>query len=201
MKIGFLDHWRSVDALLDHLAVSRAVLCGLSKGARVALMLAAHRPDRVAGVVAVNAWVHLTGADRAARCALYDLLLASGGRDAWATALLDLMGVAAIPAISRGFRRSLDRIDGARLRQRFYEMADYDQRGDLKNVASPVLVLRGARDAFVPEYCADDLCRLLPDARAVALPHCGHLRYLEDPEGFHTAIAPFLQSVMAAPRP
>ncbi len=194
-EIGFLDHWRSLEALLDHLGLARVVLCGLSKGARVALMLATRRPERVAGIIAVNAWVHLDDDDRALRCALYDLLQTPDGVRAWAEKLLEMMGVASIPAISRGFHRSIDRIDGARLRSRFYEMANYDQRGELQQVASPILVLRGAQDAFVPAYCADDLCRLLPHARTATLAHCGHLPYLEDPAGFRAAIEPFLGSV------
>lgn len=194
-EIGFLDHWRSLDALLDHLGLTNAVICGLSKGARVALMLAARRPERVLGLVAVNAWVHLTPGDRARRCALYDLLQTADGRQIWAKALLEMMGVASFPAISRGFHRSLDRIDPLRLRELFYEMAGFDQRQELMEVSCPVLVVRGAKDAFVPGYSADDLSRLLPRAQQVTLPHRGHLPYLEDPAEFQATVETFLGSL------
>jgi pimeloyl-ACP methyl ester carboxylesterase len=45
---------RDLQAVLDGLAVERAVLAGISMGAVTALRLAAHRPERVAGVLAIT---------------------------------------------------------------------------------------------------------------------------------------------------
>ncbi len=199
-EVSFLEYWRSIEALLDHLEVSSVTMCGLSKGARAGLMLAARRPERVSGMVVVNAFTHLTPEDAARRKALYDLLTLGDGGASWAEALLDQMGVRAHPAIVRGFRRSLQDIDPAHIRARFSEMVDFDQRPELKEIRCPTLIVRGERDDFVPAYCASDLHTGINGAGKVTL-DLGHLPYLEDPSAVNAAIGAWLdrQSLRRGP--
>jgi len=191
-EVSFLDYWRTIEALLDHLDLPSAILCGLSKGARTGLMLAARRPERVSGLVIVNAFTHLTLEDAARRKALYELLKLGDGGARWAEALLDQMGVRGHPAIVRGFRRSLRDIDPAHIRARFSEMVDFDQRPELKDIRCPTLIIRGERDDFVPAYCASDLRAGIKGAVTVTL-DLGHLPYLEDPAGFNAALGAWLE--------
>jgi pimeloyl-ACP methyl ester carboxylesterase len=189
--VGFLDYWRTIEALLDHLGIRSATLCGLSKGARTGLMLASRRPNRVSAMIVVNAFAYLTPQDMAQRKALYDLLMIGDGGSRWAEALLDQMGVRAHPVIVRGFLRSLRDIDPTHIRARFLEMLAFDQRPELLDVTCPVLVVRGAKDDFVPAYCASELASLIRKASQVTL-DLGHLPYLEDPEVFNGILADFL---------
>lgn len=190
-EISFLDYWRTIEALLDHLELPDVTLCGLSKGARAGLMLAARRPSRVSGMVVVNAFTHLVPEDATRRRALYDLLALDDCGVRWAEALLDLMGVRAHAAIVRGFRRSLKDIDPAHIRARFSEMVDFDQRPELAGVGCPTLIVRGAHDDFVPAYCASDLLSGIQGSEAVTL-DLGHLPYLEDPAAFNAALGKYL---------
>ena len=185
--VSFLDYWRTIEALLDHLDLPAVTLCGLSKGARAGLMLATRRPARVSGMIVINAFTHLEPEDAARRKALYELLTLGDGGASWAEALLDLMGVRAHPAIVRGFRRSLKDIDPAHIRARFSEMVDFDQRPELKEIRCPTLIVRGEQDDFVPAYCASDLMAGIEGAEIVTL-DLGHLPYLEDPAAFNAAL-------------
>ncbi len=67
------DAW----AVLDALGVDRAVLAGLCTGAAQAMIMAAERPDRVLGVVAINPGMALTpmGAHKAEFAARFDEVL------------------------------------------------------------------------------------------------------------------------------
>lgn len=47
--------WRDVVALMNHLKISKAVLCGLSMGAHVAIQTAIHAPGRVEGLILIGA--------------------------------------------------------------------------------------------------------------------------------------------------
>lgn len=190
--IGFRDYWRFIEALLDHLGLADATLCGLSKGSRAGLMLAARRPERVARMIVVNAFAHLSPEDAARRRALYDLLLLGDGGARWAEGLLDAMGVRDHPAIVAGFRRSLQGIDPAHIRARFGEMIDYDQRPELRDIRCPTLIVRGDRDDFVPAYCAEDIHAAIPGSEVRILPGAGHLPYLEQPAAFNAILADFL---------
>jgi sigma-B regulation protein RsbQ len=190
-SVQFVEYWRAIEAMLDHANVARAALCGLSKGARAGLAFAARRPDRVSGMVIVNAFLRLEPDDRARRLALYDLLLEEDGASRWADQLLHLMGVEGYPAIVRGFRRSITQLDPLHIRRIFREQDRYDQRVELKDIACPVLVVRGAKDGFVPAYCADEIRAGLVDSDLAVL-EAGHLPYLEVPTEFNRCVSEFL---------
>lgn len=189
--ISFLDYWRSIEALLDHLELESVTLCGLSKGARAGLMLAVRRPIRVTRMIVVNAFIHLTPEDAKRRHELYDLLTLGDGGVQWAQALLDLMGVRDHPAIVRGFRRSLAEIDPLHIRARFLEMLGFDQRAELADPRCRALIVRGTNDGFIPAYCATDLLASVPCGWHASL-DTGHLPYLEDPTRFDCLVRSFL---------
>jgi len=189
--IGFSAYPEAVGAMLDHAGVDRATLCGLSKGARTGLAFAVRHSERVNGMVIVNAFLHLEPEDRARRLALYDLLLEDDGARRWADQLLALMGVEDHPAIVRGFLRSLDQIDPLHIRRIFREQIDWDQRPDLEHLNCPVLVVRGAKDGFIPAYCVDEIRAGLRGSELAVL-ETGHLPYLEKSAEFNQSVTAFL---------
>ena len=190
-EISFMRYWESIASLLDHLQIPAIDICGLSKGARVALMLARRQPGLVRSVTVVNSFLWLRPEDGQERRRLYDLLLLDDGGHAWAEALLAKMGIPADGAIAKGFRRSLATIRPERIRERFYEMVDYDQRDELRSIECPVLIVRGERDGFIPPYCAEDMLARLPRSQIASLPTCGHLPYLEQPQAFNRVLEDF----------
>jgi len=188
---AFADYPHAIAAMLDDAGVGRATLCGLSKGARAGIAFAVQHADRVSAIVIVNAFLHLKAQDRARRLALYDLLLEEDGLSRWADQLLHLMNVETYPAIVRGFRRSLARIDPHHIRRIFRELIDWDQRRDLPSISCPALVVQGARDDFIPPYCADEIRAGLIGSQHIVM-DAGHLPYLENPVAFNEAISAFL---------
>lgn len=197
--VRFRDYHRAVQSVLADAGVRTATICGLSKGARVGLMLAAKRPDLVRAIVAINTFLSLNVADRTHRMTLYDLLLIPDGAHVWAAQLLEEMGVAQNASIVRGFMRCLDAIDPVHIHGIFNQIMEFDQRSELSSIGSPVLVLRGNRDAFVPAYCAVELKTLLANCSIVEMPGSGHLPYIEEPQEFNRILADFLDANHATP--
>lgn len=193
-SVAFADYPHAIEAMLDHAGVARATLCGLSKGARAGIAFAALHPERVSGMVIVNAFLHLEAGDRDTRLALYDLLLEEDGPRRWADRLLHLMGVEGHPAIVRGFHRSLERIDPLHIRRIFREQIGWDQRPDLPRIACPVLVVQGRHDGFIPLYCSGEILAGLRDAELTIM-ETGHLPYLEAPAAFNHHISVFLARI------
>lgn len=193
-EVPFLAYWKTLLALCDYLAIDRVAVCGLSKGARAALMFAVRHPDRVASVTVINAFAHLTPEDARARHDLYDLLLRTDGGRLWADILLEQMGVTQHDGIVRGFYRSLLAINPQHIWERFNELLSFDQRTELAGVLCPVLLVRGEQDGFVPPYCVAELHDAMPRSTVVRMPDCGHLPYLEQPERFNAILEDFLTS-------
>lgn len=190
--IPFAAYWESLLTLCDRLEFDRVAICGLSKGARVGLMLAARHPDRVRSLTVINAFAHLKASDVEERRHLYDRILAADGGKAWAEMLLSRMGIDADGAIARGFRQSLLRIDRQHIWERFHELLAFDQREELTRIGCPVLLVKGARDDFVPGYCMEEMLSLIPFATKIDIAACGHLPYLEAPEDFNRILRSFL---------
>jgi proline iminopeptidase len=65
-------------------------------------------------------------------------------------------------------------------------------RAALDGFTSPVLVLAGEVDVNTPPRLAAELAALFPDAILVVQPGAGHYPWLDDPAGFTSAVAAFL---------
>lgn len=190
-SIDLRDYWRAIEAMLNHAGVERATLCGLAAGASTGIALAARRPDRVTGLVIVNAYAHFEPDDQARRLALYDILLEKGGPKRWADQLLRLMRVEQHSAIVHGFLRSLDHIDPAHLNRICHEQMNWDQRSDLQRITCPALVVSGSQDQLVPAYCVSEMLSGLANSEPAVM-DTGHLPYLEAPAEFNRILGDFL---------
>ena len=76
----------------------------------------------------------------------------------------------------------------------------FDQRGALKNIAVPTLVLSGSRDKNAPAPMMAKMASYIPSATYVELEGVGHLVNLERPATFDAALDSFLKAHAAATR-
>jgi 3-oxoadipate enol-lactonase len=74
----------------------------------------------------------------------------------------------------------------------------FDQRGALKNIAAPTLVLSGSRDKNAPAPMMAKMASYIPSAEYVELEGAGHLVNLERPGAFNAALDSFLKAHVAA---
>lgn len=198
-------------ALLDSFGVEHAALIGNSAGGALALRLALDHPERVAGLVLVDA-------------AVYE----GGGPSAWVRPLLHTpqarrLGPWALRGV-RGWGLDFARAawhDPGRLTAEVWEgyllplqtenwdraLWEYtlagrgpDLSGRLGELAVPTLVLSGDDDRIVPPELSRRLAQEIPGARLSVLPACGHAPQEECPEAFLAAVLPFLEA-LAPPAP
>jgi 3-oxoadipate enol-lactonase len=74
----------------------------------------------------------------------------------------------------------------------------FDQRGALKNIAVPTLVLSGSKDNNAPAPMMAKMASYIPQAEYVELEGVGHLANLERPDAFNAALDRFLGAHVAA---
>lgn len=184
-------------ALLDHHAINRVVLCGLSMGGYAALAFAEIHPDRLRGLVLAHT---RAGADspeaRDRRLATARDVLEKGSGILVDTAAPKLLG-----ATTRSSRPDLlDRVgawvseappQGVAAAQR--GMAERpDRTSGLAGIAVPTLVVLGEEDELVPPEESRRMAEAIPGAETAVLAECGHLGNLERPADFNGALGGFL---------
>jgi pimeloyl-ACP methyl ester carboxylesterase len=200
---GLLSMERIADdavALLDHLALSRAVVVGLSMGGYAALALVRRHPDRLAGLVLADT---KAGPDndeaRRNRAALAERVLKEGAEAAAASTLPKLLG----STTHRDRPAVVEKVRGIILGNPPRGIADAlhglaaraDSAATLREVRVPTLVVCGDEDVLTPMAEAEALQRGIAGSRLAAIPQAGHLANLENPTAFDKALLEFLAEV------
>lgn len=84
------------------------------------------------------------------------------------------------------------------LRQQRAIMSRPDSRPDLLGITIPTLVACGDSDALTPPTLHDEMAALIPGARRVSFPGCGHLPTMEAPLAVRAALEAWLNSPRSA---
>jgi pimeloyl-ACP methyl ester carboxylesterase len=202
--LGFDNHLRQLDEVLDAAGIERAAICGVSFGGFVALRYAATRPQRVAALVLASApapgWAPTAQQARwIARpwISTPAFLLTSPGR-VW-------------PEVMSAFDTWRDRVrfmalQGLRVLRaplipslmsaRILEAQQIDFTADCARVAAPALVVSGEEplDRVVPPHVTRRYASMIPGARYQMLTGTGHLGSLTQPARFADVVAEFVHA-------
>jgi pimeloyl-ACP methyl ester carboxylesterase len=209
--ITMSGYGRIVDELLGHLDVSAAAIVGNSMGGFVGAELAISAPQRVERLVLVSAAGVATryiGMPIQLMDRYSELVLGRAGR--WLTPVPSRTASLARRRRLRHIAFALLSPHPERLDPRLFyentlasgskpggpraaaEIARYDFRDRLPDIACPTLVVWGDRDHVVPPSSAEAFERLIPDSRLVIFEDCGHVPMLEEPDRFNRLVLDFL---------
>jgi 3-oxoadipate enol-lactonase/4-carboxymuconolactone decarboxylase len=179
--------------ILDHLAVDRASLCGLSLGGMVALWVAANRPERVDRLVLACTATHLPPPD--AWRARAQSVRAEGAASL-GEALLGRWFTAGFlgrrPDVAGEVRAMLTEVDAEGYAGCCEAIAEADQRGRGTDVGAPTLVIAGAADPVATPAMALALAAEIDGAALTVLPGAAHLANVEQPDRFTAAVVDHL---------
>jgi len=190
-------------ALLDGLAVERALLVGHSAGGTIAVLTALRHPERVEALVLVDAAIYTEGGTPGwvrpllltpQMRRLGPLLvrsIARGGEAVIRIAWNDPDRIA--PEMLSGYKKPLQAENWDRA---LWELVlashplGLDAR--LDRIRVPTLVITGDADRLVPASESVRLAAELPNAELVVIPDCGHVPHEERPRQFLRAVTDFL---------
>jgi pimeloyl-ACP methyl ester carboxylesterase len=168
-----------VSAVMDALHIDRAALVGWSDGAVIALMLARHAPDRVAGVFYFACNMDPSGAKEFQMTPAIGRCISRHAQD--------YAQLSATPDEFDAFAEAVG------LMQRTEPNYTTD---DLAEIRVPVAIVHSEHDEFIKREHAEYLARSLPHAEFVFLPGVSHFAPLQRPEQFNRAMLDFLRKVM-----
>ena len=189
-----------VVALLDALAVERAVVAGLSMGGYVAFALWRRHPDRVRALVLADTRAAADTDEVRERRRLLAALARERGSRAVADAQIEgLVGKSTRrerPEVAQILHRMLAAapvpgIVGALEAM----MARPDSTPTLATIAVPTLVVVGDEDALTPAAEARAMQGAIPGSRLAVIAGAGHVSNVERPAEFNRLLRDFLAAV------
>ena len=185
-------------ALLDHLAIGEAVLAGLSFGGRVVLQAALAAPDRVRGLVLLDAVLDgvpwdpesAAGLDEVARRVRAGGLPA--GRAAWLAHPL-FAAARQRPGLASRLAAMVADYPGQHwLGQDPHQRTGPEPIDALEQVTVPTLVAVGDQDVPGFREMSAVLARRIPGAQYRVISGAGHMTNLEQPAAVNDLLARFL---------
>jgi pimeloyl-ACP methyl ester carboxylesterase len=189
------DYAGALAALLETLAIDRAVIVGSSFGALVAGAFAASRPERTAGLVLLNpagGYGLASAAEREEKLTTRLARLARLGPEGMAMEPSPGM----LSAGASDEARAIAAWSTARIRPDGYAQAARTLANgrlveDAARYAGPVLVVAGSADSITPPAGCERIAHAFPRATYRLLDGPGHLSYLDAPATVNALIADF----------
>ncbi len=191
---------RDAIALLDHLGIARAHVCGLSMGGLTGMWLAIHAPDRVGRLVLANTGAKIGGADfwntridairSEAAASDSDRLparIVAAVIDRWFTARFQQLA----PAHVEHVRAMLQTTAADGYIANSEAIRDADLRDALPSIDRPTLVVAGTHDPSTPPQLGRDIAATVPGAEYLEL-DSAHLSNIEQAGAFSAALLRFL---------
>ena len=211
---GRYDHEsmaRDVEAVCDSLGIERLVLCGHSMGGRVSMRFAGRNPDRLAGLVIVDAGPELDerGVSRitteaARQEPVFDSVeeyarLLSRNYPAGQAAVLARMARHELRERPDGrfalkLQLDMKALRDARSPEEAERYASEETRilwQALEALPCPALVVRGAASDVLSAETADRMEEALPNGELAVVAQAAHSVMVDNPEGFCEAICRF----------
>jgi pimeloyl-ACP methyl ester carboxylesterase len=177
-------------------APPRFALGGLSMGGYVALEIMRQAPERVVKLMLMDTGSRADTPEATERRKA-QIALAQSGRYREVFDLLWPIIVHKPHQADAKLRAAFDQMMSdataeAFVRQQQALITRPDSRPGLGNIACPSLVLVGADDALTPPALSEEMAQLIPGAKLVKIPDCGHLSTMEQPERVTRELVAFL---------
>jgi pimeloyl-ACP methyl ester carboxylesterase len=176
---------------------SELVLCGASMGGMVAMEAARQAPDRIAGLALLGTDARPDSPEMIALRTSAIALFAQGrSREVIEPNIAMAFHPDNAPALSGAYLEFvLGAGDDQLIRQNRAVIARPDARPHLPRLSCPVLVMCGEADLLTPPERSREIAALVPQARLVLVPRCGHMLTMERPEVVNAELVQFLQGL------
>jgi pimeloyl-ACP methyl ester carboxylesterase len=185
------DFAADLEALLDALAIRRAVIAGHSSASIVARRFALDHPERIAGLVLEGSFLKLgEGGEqfRAKLATLVDPISRGFARDFASATFGRPVPREFVEAMIEENLKAPARV----WRETFNSLLDYDDSTEAAKLDVRTLVLWGDRDAIIDRTATEALVRSIKNSQLVVYEGIGHTPHWEDPVRFAHDVSAFV---------
>ena len=192
------SHADDMIALLDHLNIEQAVVCGMSMGGYVALALARRYAKRVRALVLVATRANADGPEtQKNRHALAARARKEGAAPVIASMLPKLLSAHSrmkqpqLAARVQAMMQSVSPEAHARALEGMAVRKDYTS--ELGSITAPTMVVRGELDEIIPAADMEFIARTVRGARHEVIALVGHMPNLEASDVFNKTLMQYLK--------
>lgn len=183
--------------LLDHLGISKAVMCGCSMGGYAAFAMLRRHPDRLSGLVLQDTRAGADTAEaRKGRGELAEKVLKEGAAVAADSFLPRLVGETTKkerPELVEWLRKEILRTSPRGIADALAGLAARaDSTPVLREIRVPTLVVVGEEDVLTPVADSEAMQKAITGAKLKVIPKAGHLSNLENPTAYNDGLLGFL---------
>lgn len=193
-------YWDSAEdlaGLLDHLAVDRGVIGGMSQGGFISLRFALTHPGRTAGLVLIDTQSGLEDPNKTEQYdVMHDVWVGSGASDQLAEMVAAIIIGNHRPESAAWMAKWKAR-EPASLTPIYRTLMDRDDvTSRMGEIAAPALVIHGTDDVAIDLSLAEQLCANLSGCRGIIrVAGAGHASNLTHPEPVNRALEEFLATL------
>lgn len=180
-------------ALMDHLAIERAHLCGLSLGGVMALQLSVTHPQRFVRVVFANTAARIGSLESwSERIAGVRAGGMTAVRDAALARFLSLEFRERRPDVAQRIADMIERTTPEGYIACSEALRDSDLRPVVSSITLPSLIIGSELDVSTPPAQSEWLHGAIAGSELVIIPKTAHLSCVESADAFNTALGRFL---------
>jgi 3-oxoadipate enol-lactonase len=188
-------------AVLDHLKIQKAVLCGLSMGGYIALRAVERNPERVQALALCDTRSEADPNDSKLKRAAAIRVVKDKGVPAFADGFIKLIFAAKSLETRRPAVEAIRKVMLANpplgICGTLLALASRtDTTPALGQIKVPTLILVGDQDPITPPSAAETLHKGIAGSEMHVIPNAAHMSNLENPEVFNQHLASFLRKVI-----
>lgn len=187
------DHVGDLAALLDHLGIRHAAICGLSVGGIIAIGLASRRPDLVRALILCDT-AHRIGTDETWNARIR--AVSENGIASISAMVLERWFTPQFRSPSNplfsGMRNMLERQPAAGYAGTCAAIRDTDFTDKARALRVPVMCVVGEEDGATPPALVKELAGLVAGSRYEVIGGAGHIPCVEQPDKLAALMRDFL---------
>lgn len=197
------SHHDDLKALLDHLGISKAHVCGLSQGSAIAVDFILTYPEMGKSLISVGPWLFAYNSPTVAKALMSMGKIPSVVSESGPKAATDFW--AELPLFK-------DSVKNLQVMERFKEIgydyqywhflnpdpvvyADPPAVQQIDRISLPTLIVTAEYDLEPCKEIADILAKRIPNALKVVIADAGHAMHAEKPEEFKQDVIDFLKKI------
>lgn len=186
--------------LMDHLAIHKAIICGLSMGGYIALRFSERYPERVMGLVLCDTKSEADGNEgKIKRAAAIKNVQINGMKSYAAESVKNLFAPESFDRRSDAVKLIQSIIERTAPLSIFGSLLALASRTDttawLPNIKCPTLIMVGEKDILTPPAASHAMKEKIPNAELHIIPNAAHLSNMENPEEFNKHLVEFVAKI------